>query len=997
VIRAFCLLALSCALVGSACAPAVNAPRPKPFSAPPPPVVTASSQPEFRGYRLAASYVEKSPFRDGAPLRTGALVGGLRVRTDASGLSSADSVAEPPLVGGVQLPSQLGGGLLFWNARALYTTDTFLGLLSPLLEIGFRPSAVSFGPNFVLVHGAEGQRIAIDLHTRQRVPLSQPLLVDLESTADGRVLSLLEGGSAAFSTDAGKTFQALSLPSAEHVVGVQVEGDALVARLSSGALFRLEKGASHFVEASRPEARSRSRGDALWPVAEPPLERALRFGVPLGEEFAGVAVAGSVATVNLRTGELVQMTRALVPSDLDCRALDANGGLLLACMSPGHGTIVLSDVFGERPITQSKFPAGVGLDFADGVLLAASRCDGQLAPGAVCVRGADGRFHDYDVSAKLTALAQSAPSLKPGAQGAPPPITVSRWIPKEGGGALAVVTGPVSGFLDVQSGDFAPLAPEVPRAVLAANRGKEAWLGLDWIALHDGSVRGWLASSGVAIARDGRLDPSVYEFKTVVAAGAHALAFDKGRHAFQSSDWGHTWVETLAPPGSASGSVSMSGPRCSPVGCHLGPWLRVGWEPEVPGALSRAQVAAKPAAVRRAELPTLNCKERAPAVVSEQPLAPGTDLDSEPGLSFGVSPHAVSESKGTYRNFFSWGTVHPLAGAGIAVGLRAGLVTRVLLTDPKAPGKEWLGSPEKASFSFVSAFDPSARVKSASVTWRALFDAAEAAGAAKPELDTDRDATYSALPVLGRDAGQTDGLLLDDNAPVWVHDAGSAEPISLGSAAEDKTVVSAVASGPHALALLVVSSDGSVEVTEVSAGKARRLFQIPNLDPALYPANPDALALGPHGALAVLRTRSGSDPATNAEPALLLDERGAPTPLAPWSRLFAADAPECKAAPNDYRAVLQTSSAWLRVVNGNLPIGDDAVDAGMFALVRVNPDRLCLEALELEQEPIQRTNDEFSTRLSARFVGAGRGATRVGFEPGFELRQPLDCALSGPR
>ncbi len=976
---------LSLGLLASACAPTLSAPRPKPFSAPPAPRLSASPQPEFRGYRLAPSYVEKGPFRDGAPLRTGALLGGLRLRTDASGLSLADSVADPPLIGGVQLPSHLGGGLLFWNTRALYTVDTFLGTLSPLLDLGFAPAAVAFGPSFVLVHGAQGQRVALDLHTRQRVALTEPQLVDVESTVDGRVLSLLEGGKGAFSVDGGKTYQALSLPPAAHLLNVFLDADALVAELSSGAFLRLDKGASRFVETTRPEPPKPRHADGLWPVSEPPLERALRFGVPIGAEFAGVAVAGSVATVNLRTGELVQMTRALVPSDLECRALDTSGGLLLACMSPGHGTIVLSDVFGERPITQAKFPAGVELAFADGVLLAGARCDGEQQPGAVCVRGADGRFHDYDVSAKLAALAPTAKAAAPGGpEGSAPQIAVSRWIPKEGGGALAVVTGLVSGFLDVQSGSFVPLAPEVPRAVLDAPRGKDSWLGLDWIALRDGGVRGWLPSAGVGIGRDGRLDPSVYEFRIVAAAGAHALAFDKGRHAFQSSDWGHTWVETLAPPGSASGSATISGQRCSPVGCHLGPWLRVGWEPEVPAALARWQVAPRPNGLPAPARPVLSCRERAPAALSHVE----TDTDPARTLNFGVSQPPVTD--GMFRSGFTWGTRHPIAGDGFPNGLRAGLNATVPDTTEEVPPNNWRGYAASLPYAFVSAFDPSARVHRASITWRARFDAAALTQSDPPTLDPEFYGLYPALPVLNRELGQTDGLLVDDGNPVWLHEAAPAEALSLGLHAAGTVIISATASGPHTLVVLASGANGTTDVIEVAAGKARRLFTLPPLAPALYPANPDALAIGARGEIGVLRARSGSEPASDADPLLLLDENGAVTALAAWSKLYPADAAECKVAPNDYRAVLETTHSWLTSADDGSDVAADA-QRGMFAMIRINADRVCLEAVELPQLQAQ-----YPAQVVARFAGNRRGAASVGVSPGVELRQPLDCGLSAP-
>jgi hypothetical protein len=204
-----------------------------------------------------------------------------------------------------------------------------------------------------------------------------------------------------------------------------------------------------------------------------------------------------------------------------------------------------------------------------------------------------------------------------------------------------------------------------------------------------------------------------------------------------------------------------------------------------------------------------------------------------------------------------------------------------------------------------------------------------------------------------------------------------------------------VQSAPNKVAMLSGRPDGSLDVFEFVAGRARRLFHIPGLAPPLYPSNADALAQGAHGELAILRSPSGREPATLADPAVLLHEDGRVSVLAPWSRLFLADAPECKPAADDYRAVLQTSQAWLQLIEAGQPASAAALRAGMFALLRGNADRLCLEAVELADAPANQGDSSHETRLSARFVGRERRAARLGFAPGFEFRQALSCSLSG--
>jgi hypothetical protein len=964
----------------------------------------SASTPGFRGYRLAQSFVDKGPFRDGAPLRVGAIVAGLRVRPDASGLRLAETVSDPPLQAGVPLPEAQGGGLLFWNNSALYTADSFLGELKPVLDIGFRPEHVSFGPGFALVRSGDGRRLAIDLRTGSRAPILPPLLVDIASTADGSALALLEGGACASSNDGGKSYSPVTLPTGTHALSVRERNGSLLAQLSNGLSLKLEKGRPAQLESEPPETKPRLPGDALWPLAVPPLEEALRFGVPIGEQFAGVAVAGGVATVNLRTGELVQMTRALVPSELSCRTLEASGGLLLACSSRARGSLVLSDVFGEHPQIQATFPAGVELDFAAGVLVAAARCDGRLKPGAVCVRDEQGAFHDFDISAQLAKLEQIVVSPNPPRKVLEKP-TVVRWIPKQGGGAVALLRGPpaqeshtdsISGLLDAESGRFVPFAQDMPRGVLEDTRTAEAWLGLDWFASRDGRVRGWLPSAAISIDSGGRIEPSVFAFSSLAGAGAHALSFDHGRRVFQSADWGRSWVETLAPPGSASGAKTVHGARCSGVGCVLGPWLRVGWDAEVPAELARSQVAPAPAGMPRAALPFLSCTQLAPPAMSAAaPGKPDADVDGPPHVAgFGVSPGMLAGAA-EYQAALNWSTTQPPSGSAFSLGLRGGMVAQkpVLAAEQAVPPANWPGFGQIKRFSFVNAFDPSARLHAATITWGALFAAARASGAESPSLDVDSTESATALPVLGPSPGQAEGLLLTDSWPVWLHESGSAEAVSLGHT--DAEPISAIASAAHTLLVLTADTDGTLEVREIKAGRSRRLFQWPGLGEAFYAGNADALAVNTQGALALLHTPSADEPATTADPAWLFHPDGSISAVAPWSRLFTADAPECKPASSDYRAVFQTSRAWLGVVISSKPVPEDSLDAGMFAVLRVNAERWCLEAIELASDGIERADNAYTTRLSARFVGPHPTAASLGFAPGFELRQPLSCSLNG--
>jgi len=506
-------------------------------------------------------------------------------------------------------------------------------------------------------------------------------------------------------------------------------------------------------------------------------------------------------------------------------------------------------------------------------------------------------------------------------------------------------------------------------------------------------VHGWGAKGAVAISAEGRLEPSVYEFDHFSSAGPRALAFDRGQRVFQSLDWGVTWVETLAPPGFTLQGRDGFGPHCSQVGCLLGPWLRVGWEAEVPAARVRTKnVATPPIEQPREPLRVLNCSQLSAPSIKELPPA-----ESVSRLLFGVNPASLARDT-DYQSTFSWRTNHPINDDGTPQGLRASFAIRSWVAPmPEPVPSNWPGYSTPARIFFVSPFDPSGRVQTAALTWRTLNDAAIRAAVEGPSYQPEALDGFPALPVLGLNAGESSGLVLVQSVPIWVRGAGVNMPLSLSAGSGDDAVtwISAAQRTRNKLVMLGGRKDGTLDIVEFTEGRARRLFQIPGS--THYPANADALAIGAQGALAILRTPSGSEPATSADPAILLHEDGNVSVLAPWSRLLLADAPECKPAASDYRAVLQTSRAWLQLIDAAAPATDELLASGMFAMLRGNSERLCLEAVELAAPSVTRNEVTNQTFLSARFIGPEKGAGRLGFESGFEYRQGMSCRLSTTR
>jgi hypothetical protein len=166
-------------------------------------------------------------------------------------------------------------------------------------------------------------------------------------------------------------------------------------------------------------------------------------------------------------------------------------------------------------------------------------------------------------------------------------------------------------------------------------------------------------------------------------------------------------------------------------------------------------------------------------------------------------------------------------------------------------------------------------------------------------------------------------------------------------------------------------------------------------DTSFYPANPDALALGPKNELAIIRTGSGSDPASSHDPALLLVPAMPPAALAPWSTLRLPDDPACKEP--GWRTTLQVIAPWVRVTTPELRVDD----MPMVARVRWSDKRVCLEGLEVKLPDVTvrapGPSGSDSLHVASWLVARGSTFARVAIGEGVEWRQPLECSLVAPK
>ncbi len=410
-------------------------------SAPPEPLPLAPALPA----EAPSQYVVGDPARPTAltllPLAGGAsgvILEGQRFALRGSGVQAARDVADPPLVSGWRVPARLGGGFLFRASAALYASDTFYGLLRPIVAVPGGVTQVSFGPSAALVSADNGERWMIDLADGKRLPVSPPGLLDVAALDDGRAAALVEGGALMVSSDAGAHWIDASprLRSPAHRLYVDAAPDAepaLWIETQAGQSARVMPGgrvAEYDAAPPAPAPPSLRPKPSGWREEEPPLRRAIRAGAPFGDGSALVVASGDLVRVDLATGSTETLSAGRLPPDAICAGTRLADDILFTCGRPGGGAFVASHAQGGAPVIEQTFQeAGRFVISDDGGIAFLGSCD-RPSPRdrrMACVRAPGGAWQQYDPDAGVDA-------------GSTPALQVVRWIPRADGDAIAVVS-----------------------------------------------------------------------------------------------------------------------------------------------------------------------------------------------------------------------------------------------------------------------------------------------------------------------------------------------------------------------------------------------------------------------------------------------------------------------------------------------------------------------------------------------------------------------------
>ncbi|HYQ02366.1 MAG TPA: hypothetical protein VER96_27020 [Polyangiaceae bacterium] len=279
-------------------------------------------------------------------------------------------------------------------------------------------------------------------------------------------------------------------------------------------------------------------------------------------------------------------------------------------------------------------------------------------------------------------------------------------------------------------------------------------------------------------------------------------------------------------------------------------------------------------------------------------------------------------------------------------------------------------------FQYFDFFEPTAKLRRATLAPTEMMRAARSSGASPPSADA--TTVLEVVPVLGSEPGSASGFLAQfANTLAWVQE-GRAQALPLGRSIQ--IAVSAVSESRESVLVLV--GDGSVFRTNKDS--IVPLFRVPGESAGLVN---DALGRGSDGEVAVLRFDSRVP--TAAQPALAYRPGKVPLPLAPWSSAIPASAPAC-ADGAGYRAIVTIDESWLELSSEAEPN-----DNGMTAAVRWSTDRVCVEAVEIgERDGMQ--GPPIGQRVVARFSPEPR-AMRLATVNGDDLRQTLNCELLPPQ
>jgi hypothetical protein len=531
--------------------------------------------------------------------------------------------ADPEIAGGAMAPSWIAKGpsrYVFWKNRELYGAETFTGELHRIATLPAEPDRAFawLDGTGLIVHGGA---FAVPAAGGAPKPLPLAAVADAVAADARRALVFDAFGRARLTLDGGGSFTEIT-SSLGPATQVRVRGDEIAVTLRDGS--------ERFIEPSG-EVRDDRTGhlpgpgkplpDVIdaWPrgAERGALDAAVRSGLPLGDGGALIAARGLVGRLDLAAGRTTSVVPLPETAQADCVPVRAGTSILLACADRQRALVI--DVSGAPRVERSFDLAGApDLDrfaAADGEALGyLGPCDGSPPPLRDAAGGGEGYNHSPARSPVFCARAGHDEWIEHRLDPSDAPDVIA-WIPRPAGGAVALVG---------RQGTFLPDAERItvkgalrvvrvarnepPLAMPSYRSSSSTVLRRSLHARADDVIEGWIPSgSGMpgstAVTFDAGGHPRAYpppaRSSQMVTSGRFAITKGEDDQLFETIDWGKHWSPIEGPPGAGNAHPSF----CSPVGCRVGSFVRLGWSADG-GAQERAPKD-KPSSARSSPPPPL--------------------------------------------------------------------------------------------------------------------------------------------------------------------------------------------------------------------------------------------------------------------------------------------------------------------------------------------------------------------------------------------------------
>jgi hypothetical protein len=515
-----------------------------------------------------------------------------------------------------------------------------------------------------------------------------------------------------------------------------------------------------------------------------------------------------------------------------------------------------------------------------------------------------------------------------------------------------------------------------------------------------------------AIADDGKL--SRWAEPSPATHGPRALEARDG-HVMQTTDFGKTWTEVAAPPGTTLANDKWYlDPECSDIGCYVQPFIRLGWPVDGPEPFATPEIVpvSDPVADEvPTALPRLDCTRTGP----ERRSAEGTPASGEASQPYYVEP-AVFGVRG-HDDFV-------VGGSDDSDRLRAMIFdpTRERHSRSTRRPKQATARSTRLDVRYVTPFEPNAGLRRAALVLPP-GDQKRLADRGIITLDAHSDGPYYclgaweemsrvrnmlvpfpparsrvAIPVATREpAAPVDVVLPGDGLYVWLRSAGTPNVFHATQANDDVlTLAGAAATARDEISLLLLRKDGGARIVAATSNDVRTVADI---EPTVFAAKDtflETLAVDRSGRLAILATYDSSRPPTRESPAKLVVPGEPPRSLAPWDEILLGNVKECAPSPDLWSAIVTVPEPWLELHDAKVPVREKRP---FVARVRWSETRLCLDAVEISDRglpPSDETSgeDDEPAAVIARFLPKPSSA-RVALGKTTRRYGEMQCVLRG--